>query len=264
MKKITTLLLFTICWINGLYAQIPDRPSPPRLVNDFANILDKSQLDRLESDLVAFDKETSTQIVIVTVPDLAGYDKGDFAFRLGEKWGVGQKGKNNGIVILVKPKTTESSGQVFVATGYGLEGVLPDAIVNNAVVDNEMIPSFKENDYYGGLAKGANVIMQITRGEYSAEQYQQSVQPGGGSIVFFILLFIFFFWIFGRKRRNRFYSPGKSLPFWLAMSMLSGNRHSGGGSFGNFSSGRGGFGGGGGFGGFGGGSFGGGGAGGSW
>lgn len=265
MKKITILIVFAFCWVNMLHAQIPDRPNPPRLVNDFANILDNSELDRLENDLVAFDKETSTQILVVTVPDLQGYDKSDFAFRLGEKWGVGQKGKNNGIVILVKPKTAESSGQVFVATGYGLEGVLPDAIVNTAVVNNEMIPSFKENDYYGGLAKGTNVIMQITRGEYTAEQYQQSVEQSGGSIVFFILLFILFFWIFGRRRRNRFYSPGKNLPFWLAMSMLSGNRHSGGGSFGNFSSGRGGFGGGGGgFGGFGGGSFGGGGAGGSW
>jgi uncharacterized protein len=263
MKKIIILLVFAVFWANLLPAQIPDRTNPPRLVNDFANILDKGEVDRLESKLVAFNNETSTQILVVTVPDLQGYDKSDFAFRLGEKWGVGQKGKDNGIVILVKPKTSESNGQVFVATGYGLEGVLPDAIVNNAVVDNEMIPSFKENNYYEGIDKGTNVIMQITRGEYSAEQYQQSAQQGGGSIVFFILLFVLFFWIFGRRRRNRFYSPGKSLPFWLAMGMLSGNRHSGGGSFGNFSSGSGGFGGGG-FGGFGGGSFGGGGAGGSW
>ena len=261
MKKILTILIALIGFIAVSMAQIPDRPNPPRLVNDFAGVLSKNEYNNLESSLEKFARQTSTQILVVTVPDLQGYDKADFAFRLGEKWGVGQQGKDNGIVILLKPKTNDSSGQVFVATGYGLEAVLPDAVVNRSIVDNEMIPRFQQNEYYNGLAAGISVIMDITRGEYTAEQYREKVNAGGAAgIPFIIFFFIILFALFGRSRRRRFYSPGRSLPFWLAMGMMSGSHRSSG-SFGNFSSGGGSFGG---FGGFGGGSFGGGGAGGSW
>lgn len=258
MKKIISILTVFICLTTLAIAQIPDRPVPPRLVNDFANILSAGETEQLEDTLVGFANRTSTQIVVVTVPDLEGFDPGDFAFKIGEKWGVGQKDKDNGIVILLKPKQVDSKGQIFIATGYGLEGVLPDAIVNSTVIDYEMMPYFKGNNYYGGLLSGIKVIMDITAGEYTAEQYQQQrgQKKEAGfipAIIIFILVFVFMM----RGRRNRFYSPGKSLPFWLAMGMLSGSHRSGG-SFGNFSSGSGGFGG------FGGGSFGGGGAGGSW
>ena len=261
MKKITTVI-FLIFLSELLLGAIPERPVPARLVNDFAKVLNKNEYNNLENQLEQFARETSTQIVLVTVDDLEGYDAGDYAQRLGENWGVGQKDKDNGLVILLKPKTLDSRGQIFIATGYGLEGVLPDAIVNGTVIDNEMIPRFKQNDYYGGLTAGINVIMDITRGEYTAEQYQekQTAEKSGG-FPFFIFFLLFFVIIpLVRGRRRRFYTPGKSLPFWLAMGMMSGRNRSGG-SFSNFSSGRGNFGG---FGGFGGGSFGGGGAGGSW
>lgn len=257
MKKIVIVLIAVFSVVSVINAQIPERSNPPKLVNDFANILDENKSSQLESALVKFARETSTQIVVVTVADLDGYDKADYAVRLAEKWGVGQKGKDNGIVILIKPKVGNSKGQVFIATGYGLEGVLPDAIVNNAIVDNEMIPRFKQGDYFGGLVAGIKVMMEITREEYTAENYQQSVQGEGSAVPFFIFLVIIVISILGRSRRRRVYSPGRSLPFWLAMGMMSGGRSSGG-SFGNFSSG------GGSFGGFGGGGFGGGGAGGSW
>lgn len=258
---IITLLVFHI----SVLAEIPDRPNPPRLVNDFARVLSTREYNSLEGSLEQFARETSTQIVVVTVDDLEGSDPGDYSFRLGEKWGVGQKGKDNGIVILLKPKKGNSKGQVFIATGYGLEGVFPDAVVNGTVIDNEMIPRFKQNDYYGGLVGGIKVIMDITRGEYTAAQYQQKVAGNKSGGIPFIVIFILFFVIVPilRGRRGRFYSPGRSLPFWIAMGMMSG-RSSHHGTFNNFTSGSGGFGGGGGFGGFGGGSFGGGGAGGSW
>ncbi|MCG6185897.1 TPM domain-containing protein [Maribellus maritimus] len=263
MKSIKLILLFIGITLTA-FAEIPERPNPPRLVNDFANVLSRNEYNQLEGTLEQFARETSTQIVVVTVKDLEGYDPGDYAFRLGENWGVGQKGNDNGIIILLKPKEADSNGQIFVATGYGLEGVLPDAVVNSTVVDNEMIPHFKENNYYKGLASGIKVIMDITRGEYSAQEYQEyyAQNRGGGiPVLFFIILFFVVLPIL-RGRRRRFYSPGRSLPFWVAMGMMSGgNSHRG--SFNNFSSGGGSFGGGG-FGGFGGGSFGGGGAGGSW
>lgn len=261
MKRILFTILIWIGAMGVTFAQIPERPEPARLVNDFAGILNTNQNESMESALEKFARQTSTQILVVTVADLEGYDKADYAYQLGEKWGVGQKGRDNGIVVLVKPKTANSRGEVFVATGYGLEGVLPDAIINRDVVNNEMIPRFKENNYYEGLAAGISVIMDITRGEYSADEYRQKVEAGGAAgIPFLIILFAVLISLFGRSRRRRFYSPGRSLPFWLAMGMMSGSHRSSG-SFGNFSSGGGSFGG---FGGFGGGSFGGGGAGGSW
>jgi uncharacterized protein len=262
MKKILSILIL-LAGFSTLHAEIPERPVPPKLVNDFAGILNQSEANNLETKLVQFARETSTQIVVVAVPDLEGYDAGDYAFRLGEKWGVGQQDKDNGLVILVKPKTGNEQGRIFIATGYGLEGVLPDAVVNGTIIDNEMIPYFRQGNYYQGLESGINVIMDITKGEYTAEYYQENYTKKGSGIPVFIILLLFFIIIPAlRGRKRRFYSPGKNLPLWIALGMMSGSRAHGG-SFGNFSSGRGSFGGGG-FGGFGGGSFGGGGAGGSW
>lgn len=259
MKRLLILLTsFFIC-LSFLKAEIPKRPNPPRLVNDFAGILNQNELNQLENKLEQFALETTTQIVVVTMKDLEGYDPGDYAFRLGEKWGVGQQENNNGLVILIKPKTGTEQGRVFIATGYGLEGVLPDAIVNSTIIETEMIPHFKNNEYFQGIERATNVIMEIARGEYTAEYYQENYARSSEGFPVGLLIFILIFFIIPilRGRSRRFYSPGKNLPLWIALGMMSGNR-SHGGSFGNFSSGSGGFGG------FGGGSFGGGGAGGSW
>lgn len=269
MKKGRFNLLWLVFWLIALAgsAQVPERPDPQRLVNDLAGILSKEEQAALEETLVVFDRETSTQIVVVTVSSLSGYDRADFAFRLGESWGVGQKGRNNGIVVLVKPKTERESGQVYIAVGYGLEGVIPDAVANRQIVQNEMIPRFKENNYYEGITNGVKVIMDLSRGEYTAEEYSGSGgSPGVGLGIIVLMIFFVFVLLPVLTRKNRVYSTGnRDLPLWILLSMMnSGKSH--GGSWTDFSSGRGSFGGGGsgGFGGFGGGSFGGGGAGGSW
>ncbi len=255
--------LFFLLFTFSVFAQdIPERPNPPRLVNDLANVLSDQEEQQLESELVQFNDQTSTQICIVTLPTLNGMEISDLSFKIGEKWGVGQKGKNNGIVIVFKPNTGNEKGAVFIAPGYGLEGVIPDAIANR-IVDKEMIPRFREGDIYGGLSGAAKVLMSLSSGEFTAEAYQKKSggkksEKGGGGVILIILIIIVLVSIFKGGRGGGYSSRG-SLPFWLAMGLLgSGNRGSG--SFGGFSGG----GGGGGFGGFGGGSFGGGGAGGSW
>lgn len=260
-------LLLLLIALTGLTQQIPDPPDPPRLVVDFTGTLDKNQADRLEQMLVAFNDTTSTQILVVMVPSLNGLTKEEFADQLGEKWGVGQKGKNNGIVILVKPKADRERGEARISVGYGLEGAVPDAIANQ-IVDNEMIPHFKNNDYYSGLVAAVKILMSITAGEYTAEDYAKSTGKGNFSWLILLLILAFFF-IFFRNNKSRYYSAGRNdIPWWIFMgSMMNSGRHSG--SWGDFKSGSGNFGGwggggGGGFGGFGGGSFGGGGAGGSW
>jgi len=261
--------LFLFLFSFSVFAQdVPERPNPPRLVNDLANVLSDQEKQQLESELVQFNDQTSTQICIVTLPTLNGMEISDLSFKIGEKWGVGQKGKNNGIVIVFKPKTGNEKGAVFVAVGYGLEGVIPDAIANRNVVDNEMIPRFKQNDIYGGLAAGTKVLMSLAAGEYTAADYQKKSggkisEKGRGGFFIVIMIIIVLVSLF-RGGRGGHYNSGGSLPFWLALGLLGGANR-GGGSYGGFSGGSGGFGGGGGgFGGFGGGMSGGGGAGGSW
>lgn len=262
-KKIFYIFLFLLLG-SYVYAQnIPEKPDPPRLVNDFANVLSPHQVAQFEGELSAFARQTSTQIVVVTVPTLDGYDVSDYAFRLGEKWGVGQGDRDNGVVVLFKPKTNEEKGQVFVAVGYGLEGIIPDVVANRDIVQNEMIPRFKMGDTYGGLYSGTKVIMALASQEYSAEQYHEKVSGGGGFPAIVVLFVIIFFFVSVFRRRRSYYTGGSSLPFWLLMGSMMSSGHNRGGSWGNFSGGGGSFGGGG-FGGFGGGSFGGGGAGGSW
>ena len=173
-----------------------------------------------------------------------------------EEWGIGQKGKDNGIVILVKPKTFDSQGQVFISTGYGVEEFVTDALAKQ-IVDYDIIPQFKEGRFFEGLDKATDTLISLLTGEFTGTQYleKQKQKDGLGGIVPFLLIFIILPLIFGGRRRHN--SLGGSLPFWLMLGMMNGGRGSSGG-FGGFSSG------GGSFGGFGGGMGGGGGAGGSW
>jgi uncharacterized protein len=264
------LLLITLAIINaGVRAQdIPDKPNPPRLVNDLAGMLSRDEINSLEERLVAFNDSTSTQIAIVVVPTLNGYDKADYAQRLGEKWGIGRKQLNNGVLILVKPKQADSKGQVFIAQGYGLEGVLPD-LTCSQIVDNDILPSFRQGNYYEGLYKAVGTIMAITRGEYTADDYGKNARKGSSKhlpVGLLIFIFIIIFMLIGRgSGGSGKHISSSGLPFWMLLSTLNSGRGSHDGSWGGFSGGGfGGGSGGGGFGGFGGGSFGGGGAGGSW
>ncbi len=259
---ITLLLLISSTWIS---AQVPARPSPPRLVNDLAGIFTSEQVSTLETKLVDFSNKTSNQIVVATMNDLGGMDKSQMAYSIGEQWKVGQEKFDNGVVILIKPKNGNERGEVFIATGYGLEGALPDAICKR-IVENEMIPEFRSDNYIGGVNKALAVIMPIAAGEYTSAQYAAKTKDSGsGAIAVVVFMVIFFLaMVFKKKGPTNIGGGGRrgpsALDVLLLGSILSGSGRHGGG-FGGGSSG--GFGGGG-FGGFGGGGFGGGGAGGSW
>jgi len=250
----------------------PARPKPEKLVNDFAGLLTARQSDYLNQKLSHFAMQTSTQIAVVTVNDLKGYDVSDYAFRLGEQWGIGQKGKDNGIMILVKPKRPDEKGKVFIAVGYGLESVVPDVVAKQVIIENEILPWFRRNDVYTGLDRATNVLISLTSGEFTSEQYVAAINSkkgkrrvGGGGIGG-LLFFIFIFMLLSRGRRGyHTVGRGPSLLSTFLLMNLMGSRHRG--MWDDFSGSSGHFGGGGGFsdfGGFGGGSFGGGGAGGEW
>ncbi len=263
---IVLLLSLKVSFSSLIAQDIPERPVPPRLVNDYAGLLSSQEANALERKLVAFNDSTSTQIAVVIVRSLNGYDLVDFADRLAENWGIGQKGRDNGILILLKPKTAESGGEVTIRTGYGMEGVVPD-LTASEIIDREIVPAFRDGDFYSGLDKATSTLMSLTRGEFTADEYGK--RDGGRKsassflpiIIIIIIVMILSRGGRGGGGRGRRLTTGGNLPFWLLMSMLGSGGGSHRGSWGGFS---GGGGGGGGFGGFGGGSFGGGGARGSW
>ena len=151
---------------------LPDPPNPPRLVNDFAGLLSKQEVNALENKLVAFSDTNSTQIAIVIVNDLKGYDIVDYAQRLAQKWGIGEKKYNNGVIIVLKPKTDEEKGEVNIDVGYGMEPIIPD-ITATQIIENEMKPHFRNNDYFSGLDAAVNTIMSLAAGQFTADQYKK-------------------------------------------------------------------------------------------
>ncbi len=239
------------------FAQKDCLPAKPNsLVYDEIGIFSAAESQALKNKLDAFSKQTSTQIAIAIVDDFCGMDKSAFATELGHKWGVGQQGKDNGIVVLVKPTGKQGERQVFIAVGYGLEAVIPDAIAKR-IVSNELLPHFKQGNMFAGIDAATNVLMELSLGEYSAEEYaERSGQiPAQFYLLLLVVLFVF---IIPQFRSIRQYGRTNNMGFWAALMLMSANSRMHGGSFNNFNSG------GGSFGGFGGGGFGGGGAGGSW
>lgn len=263
----TSILFLLLFVVSFCYAQqIPNRPSPPRLVNDFTNTLTASQANNLEYKLRNYNDTTSTQIAVVFVNDLQGTTAADLAYQIGEKWGVGTK-ENNGIIILVKPKN-ETKGEVFISVGYGLEQYIPDALAKR-IIENQMIPAFKYNDYYGGVNNAIDSIIKLASGGFSSDKSTEEDSEAAALIFIIIGMAAMILYIKLANKVGRTISSGKDdssfwrTLFWLSVFSNSSNRHRHHNHWNNFSGGSGGFGGGG-FSGFGGGSFGGGGAGGSW
>ncbi len=262
MKKILLfLLVFTSLVARA--QKVPDPPNPPRLVNDFAHVMTADQIQDLENKLVAYDDSTSIQIAVVTIPTTGDYAIDDYALKILRDWKVGNKKTNNGLVILAAIQ----DHKVFIATGYGMEGVLPD-ITSKEIIENEIVPNFKQSNYYRGFDLATDAIIQASRGEYQApDGYNQNKQrgKGGGNALGIIIFIIIIIVLISRRGGGRgggggLFNGSGIAPFLLGSMLGSSSRGGwGGGGGGGWSGG-----GGGGFGGFGGGSGGGGGAGGSW
>ena len=233
---------------------------PNKLVNDYTTTLTADQQQVLEQKLVAFDDSTSTQIAVVIIPTLNGNDVSDYGVRLGRAWGIGGKERNNGVLLLiVNGDKANGDRKLYIGTGYGVEGALPD-ITAKHIIDDVIVPNFKGDDYYRGIEEGTDAIMQAVKGEYKApEGYNSRKNKGGiGRIIFIIIIIVIFLAISGGKGGGGSFMSRRGFAAWTIASMLSGGGRGGGWSGGGGGSS------GGGFGGFGGGSFGGGGASGSW
>lgn len=256
-SRIIVFLLFVGLASVGFGQNIPAKPNPPKLVNDFANVLSPDEEARLEKTLVAYDDSTSNQIAIVLVNTLNDYPIEEYALKLFRDWGIGNKKTNNGVLIIA----AIDDRKIRIEVGYGLEGAIPD-ITANQIIRNDIQPNFRRSDYYDGLDAAAASIIRAATGEYTApEGYSERGKgKGGGNILGMLIIFIIIIIVLsninkggggGFMSRRGYRGTGPTI-FW------PGGGWSGGGGGGGWS------GGGGGFGGFGGGSSGGGGASGSW
>lgn len=257
MKKIL-LILFTVFSFAIVFGQtVLPKPNPPRLVNDAANVLSPEQVEILEHKLVALDDSSSNQIAVVLIKTLGDYAIEDYAVKLFREWGIGNKKTNNGVLIIA----AIDDRKVWIEVGYGLEGAIPD-VTASSIYRNEIVPSFKEQNYYRGIDNAINALTKAAVGEYKIKKEKKGKGGGGGSILMVVFLLFVIIMVLGRSGRGGGGMGGGRAGFGniaealILSSLLNSGRGSGGG--------WGGSGGGGGFGGFGGGSSGGGGAGGSW
>jgi uncharacterized protein len=253
-------------WAQGEYMGLKAKNNV--FVYDYAEVFDPGFEAALNQELVAFKDTTSNVIVVVTHPDFFQEEAWRFATDLGQAWGVATADKDNGIVMVIKPKIGNQRGAAHIAVGDGLEGAIPDALAKR-IVEGEMIPFFKQNDYGRGTAAAVLVLKQLAAGEI--KEYAPAAKNDARDIVTALLLIFFIFAIiFGAMAtKTARYAKMNGLTFWAAWMLLAQAQRTHSGQYRNFSGGGfggGGFGGGGGggFGGFGGGGFGGGGAGGSW
>ena len=256
------LLLFLLAGLQG-FAQfeIPEKPALETSVYDYIDLLDNSRKTALEQKLIRYSDSTSTQIVVAIIESTEGENINYLGAQWGQAWGIGQAGKDNGVLVLL----ARGDRRIAINTGYGVEGRLTDAM-SRRIIENVIIPEFRRGDYYAGLDKGADAIFSVLSGEFTEDR---TFDEPGQIPAWVILLFVIFFVLLivlasrgGRGGGGRRGGRKRGVDIWDMIILSNMGRGGYRGSSGGFGSG--GFGGGGFGGGFGGGGFGGGGASGGW
>ena len=272
-KQKNILLFFTIILSSGIFLnaqaqfQIPQTPEFQTSVYDYINLLSPVEKSSLEEKLVRYSDTTSTQIVVAIISSTEGEYINYLATNWAEKWGIGQEKEDNGVFILL----AKDDRKINISTGYGVEHLLTDRMCSR-IINSDIIPFFKQNDYYGGLNKGADTIFEVLNGEYQGTRQSDDSEFPVAVIIFLIFVFIILIIAIAKSKgrgggKRRYRSVSDDIIEAIILSKMGKGkfgRRSGG--FGGWSGGRsgGGFSGGGFGGGFGGGSFGGGGASGGW
>lgn len=234
---------------------VPEQGEKP--VNDYAGVLEPRQKRALNEELVNYADTTSTQIVVVIMETLSGEDPNLYAAELGQQWGVGKQGQDNGLVMLIAMEEKK----IAIQNGYGLEEYLTDA-KTKMIIENDILPLFRQGDFYGGIQKGTNQVIAILEGNFEGSG-GGGASSSDGLARYFPILFIGLIMVYMvfRRRQRHHRGPGSHHRhgggIWLGGMAMGGGL--GGGRGGGFGGGGGGF-----SGGFGGGGFGGGGASGGW
>jgi len=256
------LMLFFALSISHAQYNIPQKPEFQTSVYDYVSLLSASQKSNLERKLIKYSDTTSTQIVIAVINSTNGENINYLGAKWGQVWGIGQKKEDNGILILL----AKDDRRIAINTGYGVEHLLTDAM-SKRIIERDIIPYFKQNDYPGGLNRGADAIFEVLNGEYKGSRQSNNSEFPIGLIFILIFIFIIILISISKNRRGGGGNRGRKsagsdlLEAIILSNMGRGNyrRGSSSGWGGSSSAGGGGFGGG-----FGGGGFGGGGASGGW
>ena len=190
----------------------------PKLDNsrivDEARLFSQAQKATLERTLAMHESNTSNQIVVVTLSSLNGYDIADYGYQLGRAWGIGTKEHNNGVLLIIAP----NERKVRIEVGYGLEGALPDAMANS-IIQNSILPAFKQKNYFEGASKGVNAIISAVKGEYKASTKTKKQE---NSYDIFIVPILFFLFMLFRAPSGSDASRRKKLLSSLFYSLIAG------------------------------------------
>lgn len=254
MRKFLFLIfIFAIC-ISSLFAQKSESTATntkiAHYVTDQTGTLSSSEISSLETKLSNFDKETSNQVVVYMMSTLGGESLEETSYEIAEKNGIGQKSKNNGVLLFI----VKDDRKLRIEVGYGLEGALPDAL-SGQIIRKEITPNFKQGKYYEGIDAGVNAIMSATKGEYTQDKKESQKENDFGVgccgvpiLVLVIFLFFGVFFVSSILRRIFGWGKGSGKSSWWnsgGWGSGSGSSWSSGSSFGGFSGGGGSFGGGG-------------------
>jgi uncharacterized protein len=253
LRELLLLLILLVTLLTvGAPANAQDFPALTGRVVDAADILSPATEAALTAKLVNLETQSQRQFVIATVPDLQGYEVSDYGYQLGRHWGIGDKERNDGVVLLIAP----NERKLNISVGYGVEPVLTDAM-SGTIIRNDITPKFKDGDFDGGVTAGADaIIRQLTLPPEEAQRIAAdaaAAEESGntiGMVIFwtFVILFILLL-VLGRKHGRHYSSRGRGGPviIWGGSDWGGGGSSWGGGGSwgGGFSGGGGSFGGGG-------------------
>jgi uncharacterized protein len=256
MASLRLLVVVTLAAVGiGAVGAAPSFPALTGRVVDQAGVIEPAAEARLDAKLADLEQKTRIQLVVATLRSLQGYDIADYGYQLGRAWGIGQKGDDNGALLIVAP----AERKVRIEVGYGLEGVLTDAVAR-LIIENAILPRFRAGDYAGGIERGVDDLVQLLSGDaedFKRRAAEQGGRPAGneGWVLFLVILIILAIWLLLFLRQSR--QPqlrGRRPSGWIwgaptGGGWVSGGRSSdwpsGGGFGGGFSGGGGSFGGGG-------------------
>ncbi len=253
MKNLITryfaLAIVVLTSALAMNAEIPPQPkNANELVYDYAHVIDSANLAVINDSLKNLYIYNKTQVVVLTVESLDGMEIEDYCQEVFQKWGIGDKKLNNGVLIVVKPKTETSGGKVRIHTGYGAEGALPDLLCKMIQTDS-MIPAFKENNYGLAIKKAVNLITPSMKGEYPQdvasflkEKQEEKKRDAWIAVIVYGILYILLcgliWYFFFMPTKNDWYSIMASPLIAATITPSSGRRYSGGSSGSSWSSGR--------------------------
>lgn len=183
MNQMTRWLALCLLLFATVLQAAPDFPALTGRVVDEANLMSRQQAQQLTQQLAAFEQRSGIQLVVVSIDSLDGETIEEYGYQLGRHWGIGQKGRDNGVLLLI----AQAERKVRIEVGYGLEGALPDAIATN-IIQSRILPAFKRGDMVAGIVAGSQGILLALAGQYQTMDNASKEEKPGGPWLFILVV----------------------------------------------------------------------------